>query len=51
MATYAPATLFAVLVTANHFWVDALGGLATLAAGHGLSGLLLAGWRRLPTGT
>jgi hypothetical protein len=51
MATYAPATLFAVLITANHFLVDALGGLAALAAGHGLSGLLLTGWRRLPTGT
>jgi hypothetical protein len=51
IAAYAPATLFAVLVTANHFWVDALGGLAALAAGHVLSGLLLAGWRRLPIGT
>jgi|TARA_B110000914_G_scaffold225925_1_gene248250 hypothetical protein len=49
IAAYAPATLFAVVVTANHFWIDALGGLAALGAGHCLSGLLLAGWRRLPT--
>jgi len=34
------------VVTGNHFWIDAVGGLVVLAAGHVLSGLLVAGWRR-----
>ncbi len=51
ITAYAPATLFAVVVTANHFWIDAFGGLAALGAGHCLSGLLLAGWRRVPIRT
>ncbi len=46
VAGYPPATLFAVVVTGNHFWIDAVGGLVVLAAGHVLSGLLVAGWRR-----
>ena len=46
IAIYPLATLFAVVVTGNHFWIDAVGGLVVLAAGHILSGLLVAGWRR-----
>ena len=26
-------TLFCILVTANHYWIDALGGLVALGAG------------------
>lgn len=36
---YPLATLFCILVTANHFWLDALGGLFTLALG------TLVGWQ------
>ena len=46
IAAYPLATLFAVVVTGNHFWIDAVGGLVVLAAGQVLSGLLVAGWRR-----
>ncbi len=49
VAAYPPATLFAVVVTGNHFWIDAVGGLVVLAAGHVLSGLLVVGWRRWQT--
>ncbi len=30
---YPALTLFCILVTANHYWIDALGGLAALGAG------------------
>ena len=30
-------TLFAVVVTANHYWLDGLGGLIALALGAGLT--------------
>ena len=33
MVAYPFLTLFAIVVTANHFWLDALGGAATLGAG------------------
>jgi len=33
LALYPWLTLFAVVVTANHYWIDAVGGLAVLAAG------------------
>tara|TARA_B110000438_G_scaffold291621_1_gene328805 strand:- start:901 stop:1644 length:744 start_codon:yes stop_codon:yes gene_type:complete len=33
VAIYSPATLFAVIITGNHFWLDAAGGLVALAAG------------------
>jgi hypothetical protein len=35
------ATLFCIMVTANHFWLDAVGGLVILGAGY-LAGLALA---------
>jgi hypothetical protein len=38
---YPVATLFCILVTANHYWVDALGGLVTLAGGFIVGYLLL----------
>ena len=39
---YPLLTLFAIVVTANHFWLDALGGAIALAAGYGLAHGLLA---------
>lgn len=35
--TYPIITLFCILVTANHFWIDAIGGLAALGAGYAIS--------------
>ena len=32
-AAYPVVTLFAIIVTANHFWLDAVGGVVVLAAG------------------
>jgi hypothetical protein len=40
---YPAVTFFCILITANHFWLDALGGLAVLAGG----ALLAAGWERI----
>lgn len=31
---YPPATLFAIVVTANHFWLDAAGGVLVLGVGY-----------------
>ena len=42
-AIYPLATLFAIVVTANHFWLDALGGAVVLMAGYHL-GARLARW-------
>lgn len=33
-------TLVAIVVTANHYWIDAIGGLVWLAAGYGLARLV-----------
>ncbi|MYH87659.1 MAG: hypothetical protein F4125_03405, partial [Acidimicrobiaceae bacterium] len=33
IATYPALTLFSIMVTANHYWIDALGGLASVALG------------------
>lgn len=41
--SYPLLTLFAIVVTANHYWIDALGGAAVLAAGH-LGGQLMSRW-------
>ena len=35
-ALYPAATLFAIVVTANHYWIDALGGAAVLAGGYAI---------------
>ena len=37
---YPGATVFAIVVTANHYWIDAVGGLLTLLIGYGLASLL-----------
>jgi hypothetical protein len=34
LVAYPAATLFAIVVTANHFWLDAVGGAAVLAGGY-----------------
>jgi hypothetical protein len=34
---YPFVTLFAVVVTANHYWLDGVGGVVVLAAGYGLA--------------
>jgi hypothetical protein len=46
-ASYPVATLFAVIVTGNHFWLDAAGGLVALGAGSLLAGVLVRVWVRL----
>jgi hypothetical protein len=46
---YPFATLFCIMVTANHYWIDAVGGLVTLAAGAAAGTALVRYWdRRLP---
>lgn len=40
---YPLLTLFDIMVTANHYWIDGLGGLATLGVGF-LVARLLTGW-------
>ncbi len=40
---YPFATFFCILVTGNHFWIDALGGLAAFGVGH-LLARALTGW-------
>jgi hypothetical protein len=40
------ATLFCIVVTANHFWLDAAGGLVILFAGFHAGRALTAFWRR-----
>lgn len=37
LAAYPAATLFAIVVTGNHFWLDAVGGAAVLGAGAALT--------------
>ena len=43
---YPVATLFAVIVTGNHYWVDALGGVVVLGAGVLLGRTLADAWHR-----
>lgn len=45
MLAYPWLTLFAVMVTANHYWIDAVGGLAAVAVAYPI-GVFVA--RRLP---
>jgi hypothetical protein len=47
VAVYPIATLFAVIVTGNHFWLDAVGGLVVLGAGSLLAGVLVRAWTAL----
>ena len=46
MLSYPWLTLFAVMVTANHYWIDAVGGLLVVAVSHPIAALAA---RRLPT--
>lgn len=41
MASYPFLTLFCIVVTANHYWADALGGWAALGLGYLIGGKLL----------
>lgn len=43
MASYPLATLFCIVVTANHYWADALGGAVVLGIGYLIGGKLLTG--------
>ena len=43
IASYPPLTLFAIVVTANHYWIDALGGVVVLGVAHYL-GVRLISW-------
>ena len=47
IAAYPWLTLYAIVVTANHYWLDALGGAMALAGGFSLAWLLREGGRRL----
>ncbi len=47
IAAYPLATLFSVVVTANHFWIDAVGGLVVLAFGAAMAGWLVGLWNWL----
>jgi hypothetical protein len=44
-ALYPVITLFCIVVTANHYWIDGIGGLITLAAGYGLARAISKRWR------
>ena len=51
IVAYPALTLFTIIVTANHFWIDAVGGLLALGLGFGLARVLTSRpWRR-STGT
>lgn len=49
IATYPWLTLFAIIVTANHYWLDALGGAVALGGGLVLAWLLRRGTARFRT--
>ena len=37
-------TLFCIIVTGNHYWIDGLGGLAGLAAGYLVARVTTDAW-------
>jgi hypothetical protein len=43
---YPAATVFCIIVTANHYFADAIGGLLTLAAGYGFGRAITALFER-----
>ncbi len=45
---YPACTLFAIVVTANHYWLDAAGGAACLGIGYVLAGFVTRRWERRP---
>jgi hypothetical protein len=48
VAAYPLITLTCILLTANHYWIDGVGGLACLGAGYALARRLTALWTRRP---
>lgn len=46
-AAYPVAVLFAIVVTANHYWLDAVGGLGALAIGYFAGDKLHHKWKQL----
>jgi hypothetical protein len=44
VVAYPFATLFCIMVTANHYWLDAVGGLVTLGAGALIASRVTAYW-------
>lgn len=49
-ASYPVLTLFAIVVTANHYWIDGLGGVAVVAVGWWIS-MAYERWRKAGGGT
>ena len=49
IALYPWVTLYAIVVTANHYWIDAVGGALALAGGFSLAWLLREGGRLVRT--
>jgi hypothetical protein len=47
-AVYPALTLFAIVVTANHYWIDAAGGAVCLGLGYLLGRLVTRRWERRP---
>jgi hypothetical protein len=47
---YPAATVFAIVVTANHYFADVIAGLLLLAVAYGLARLLTARVDRIRTG-
>ena len=49
VVAYPGLTLFTIMVTANHYWIDAIGGLIALAVGAALARPLTARFHPAPT--
>jgi hypothetical protein len=49
-AAYPAITLMCIVVTANHYWIDGVGGLICLAVGFGLAKAVTGRLKR-PAGT
>ncbi|MBV8236924.1 MAG: phosphatase PAP2 family protein, partial [Acidimicrobiia bacterium] len=47
-ALYPACTLFAIVVTANHYIFDAVGGAVCLGIGYLLGGLVTRRWEKRP---
>jgi MFS superfamily sulfate permease-like transporter len=47
-AAYPAFTLFAVVITANHYWLDAVGGAVCLGVGYVLGGMVTGRWEKRP---
>jgi PAP2 superfamily len=46
LVVYPLLTLLCIVVTANHYWIDGLGGVATLFAGYGIARAVSTMWPR-----